>query len=249
MNLDDWHARFVQQAGWTAEARSLIRREINLSEKSRILEIGSGTGAVLDSFYGKESGLFVGLDIHLPSLRFHQKSQPSFELLNADGYKIPFAKNSFELVYCHYLLLWLQQPINLLREMKRITRRGGWVACFAEPDYNSRIDFPETYSQIGLQQNQSLSKQGINLSIGRQLAQNMRRAGFSNATWGIIGAHHNPDQIAEHNQLEELVLADDLQKLASEEKKSHPGSPYQRDMENEDRIQFIPTFYAYAQNE
>ncbi len=249
MNTYEWHARFVQQAGWTAEARSLILKEINLAENSKILEIGSGTGAVLDYFHEKQSGLLVGLDIHLPSLRFNQKRRQEYELLNADGFITPFADSCFHFVYCHYLLLWLRQPVNLLREMKRVTQRGGWVACFAEPDYNSRIDYPENFLHIGLQQNQSLSNQGINLSTGRQLAQHMRLAGFSNATWGIIGAHHTPSQTANNDQLEELVLSEDLRKLAFEKKELIKGSLFQRKVEGEDRVQFIPTFYAYAQNE
>jgi len=50
-NLDFWHQRYTQQAGWTLEARRYIFRQIGLEKFAAILEVGSGTGAILSSLY------------------------------------------------------------------------------------------------------------------------------------------------------------------------------------------------------
>jgi len=56
-------------------------------------------------------------------------------LSGGDASRLPFADGFFDLTYCHYLFLWLKHPLQALQEMKRVTRPGGWVATFAEPDY------------------------------------------------------------------------------------------------------------------
>ena len=39
--------------------------------------------------------------------------------------RCPFTNASFDLTFCHYLLLWLKDPLSAIKEMKRVTRPGG----------------------------------------------------------------------------------------------------------------------------
>ena len=43
----DWHARYTQQANWTAQTRRYLYEKAGLSKTARVLEPGCGTGAVL----------------------------------------------------------------------------------------------------------------------------------------------------------------------------------------------------------
>jgi len=247
LKTQEWHNRFVQQSSWTTEARSFILNRIRLPQQARILEIGSGTGAILDSYPEPRSGQLFGLDLHFQFLRFNKIGKPTIELINADGYCIPFLENYFDFVYCHYLLLWIQEPVKMLQEMKRVVRKESWVACFAEPDYQGRIDYPENYSKLGLLQNQSMKIQGARIDGGRQIAHQLQDAGFSNITWGIIGANRPLVSNLQEAELEQKVLENDLNLLAEE--KSNPFRPFENlaDDNLESHIQFIPTFFAYAQ--
>ncbi len=136
-----WSSRYNDQASWTRETRNFILQQISLPHHSNILEVGCGSLAVLRDFNELHQVTF-GVDIDLEILKFSKKTNMNSNLINADGLQIPFAKESFDLCFCHYLLLWITNPISILREMTRVTKINGWICCFAEPDYLARIDYP-----------------------------------------------------------------------------------------------------------
>ena len=45
-SLKDWHAQFLQQAGWTSNLREYIYDKVSLSKARSILDVGCGTGAL-----------------------------------------------------------------------------------------------------------------------------------------------------------------------------------------------------------
>ena len=54
----------------------------------------------------------------------------------------PMQTELFDIVYCHFLLLWVSDPLQALLEMKRVAKEGVHILAFAEPDYTGRIDKP-----------------------------------------------------------------------------------------------------------
>ncbi|MCJ7693914.1 MAG: class I SAM-dependent methyltransferase, partial [Anaerolineaceae bacterium] len=147
-HLTDWHRRFKQQATWTANLRQYLLNIANLEPGSKILDVGCGTGALFSDFDPVNSTL-VGLDIDKSSLLFAKELAQKPGLICGDGYRLPIRSGSFDLVFCHYLLLWCKDPLAILKEMHRVTKKGGMVMCFAEPDYTSRIDHPEEFRRLG----------------------------------------------------------------------------------------------------
>ena len=65
------------------------------------------------------------------------------------------------------MLLWVQSPSEVIREMARVTKSEGYILALAEPDYGGKIDYPE----FGLRDliSDSLVKAGANPNIGRRL--------------------------------------------------------------------------------
>ena len=78
-------------------------------------------------------------------------------------------KASFDICLCHFLLLWIANPLAALKEMRRIVKPGGWVLALAEPDYGSRIDFPPELEALGQAQSKALQSQCADVSVGRKL--------------------------------------------------------------------------------
>ena len=46
----EWHRRFLQQAQWTGDLRKYLDREIDRAPVKSLLDVGCGTGALLDEF-------------------------------------------------------------------------------------------------------------------------------------------------------------------------------------------------------
>jgi len=246
LTLDDWHERFLQQAGWTEPLRAHLFTRAGIRDARRILEVGCGTGAVCASAAREyPSAHSVGLDIDLARLRYARAHGRDCRYAHGDALHLPFPKGAFDLTYCHYLLLWIGNPEQALREMVRVTRRGGWVAALAEPDYGGRIDHPVELASIGRMQSDSLRRQGADPGIGRELVGLFSKSGVRVETSGVLGAELSPGgEGSKAAELELNILRDDLG-----DKVSGPEWEIIREADRAARssgrrVLFIPTFYA-----
>ncbi|MHA1972334.1 MAG: class I SAM-dependent methyltransferase [Candidatus Hodarchaeales archaeon] len=135
---------YLQQMSWTKQTRKYLFRKMNLFHSKNILEVGSGTGRLLQEINAFNPKIKpIGLDIDYFSLDFMLKNNRiDLPVINASGETLPFSDNLFDITICNWLLLWLKKPFLVLKEMVRVTREGGWIACLAEPDYAGRLDYP-----------------------------------------------------------------------------------------------------------
>jgi len=128
--------------------------------------------------------MVVGFDRDLDALLFQGSSKAS--LVNADAENPPFQERAFDLVFCHYFLLWLEDPVPVIKAAKRLLKPGGYLAVFAEPDYASRQTSTETINKLAELQNRSLAAQGVYLKTGRQLGKLLMDCGFALVELGTI---------------------------------------------------------------
>jgi SAM-dependent methyltransferase len=245
LTLEEWHRRFCQQARWTEALRAHFFRPTGLHPR-RILEVGCGTGAVTSALAREvPAASITGVDIDLPRLQFAHRQDSQSVYFAGDGMRLPFASRSFDLVCCHFLLLWIPSPEAVLGEMVRVAREGGWVIAFAEPDYTARIDYPPPLEEIGRLQTEALRRQGADPAIGRRLVSLLVGAGLSVMETGVLEAQINPPEPdAEETELEWKVLRDDLGA-------DLPDSEWEKFREIDrtarkrgDRVLCVPTFYA-----
>ena len=208
----------------------------------RIMEVGCGTGAVLADYSKKPSYLTFGLDIENSALYFSQKEDLKAILICGDAIALPFANSSFDLTFCHYLLLWLKDPLSALKDMKRVTKPGGTVCAFAEPDYGRRIAYPAELEKITDLQTQSLIQQGANPNMGRQLRHLFTEAGMSKVQAGVLAAEWHENSVSLETEME--IINNDLALL---EKKEHSTEIFDNSQFPKDCIYFIPTLYACGQ--
>lgn len=243
MSLADWHNRYLQQAGWTREVRRHLFSQANMQPGAKILEVGCGTGAVLGQIGNETPFNLTGIDIDFPNLAFTQGTCPEAALTQADGHLLPFADGSFDAVYCHYLLLWVDYPVQILREMRRVTKPGGVVFALAEPDHASRIDAPAPLDELGRMQTVALATQGANIWMGRLLSQYFSEAGLKPVLNGLLGAEWTGEQKTA-DKLEWDTLRADLTDSLGEMELSQYQAVDQAAWETGTRVMFIPTFYA-----
>lgn len=244
MDNQAWHQRFLLQSLWTKQLRAYIQKKAFLTPESIILDVGCGTGALLNEHYQISQHLH-GIDLDLKRCEFAYKSNSPAFIVNGNALSLPYKNASFDFVYCQYLLLWIPEKFKALEEMRRVCKSGGFIALYAEPDYGARIDYPESFKRIGYYQNQSLKKQGVQLEIGRQLRDHLIKAGFEDIKMGMLSGEWRINTVKQFH-LEWEIIGHDLSLVLPE---NHILDLYTQafyDWQNNSAFSFIPTFYAIA---
>lgn len=239
----NWHSRYTQQAKWTRDLRAYIFDKIKLKDSQRVLEVGCGTGAILSELPTYVS--LHGLDIDSAALNQCQTHMPSTSLIHGDVLKLPYSNDSFDVVYCHFLLLWVDDPLQALHEIKHVTRPHGHIIAFAEPDYTARIDQPEELVQLGKWQAESLKKQGADPGFGARLAESFFQAGIQIVETGPIQSVEN-ETSADDWEIEWAVIESDLAGWVPEADIQKMKQLDKTARERGERILHVPTYFVWG---
>ncbi len=119
--------------------------------------------------------------------------------------------------------------------------------ALAEPDYGGRIDYPDELSVIGKWQIDSLLQQGADPLIGRKLRTLFATSGLNQIEAGVLGGEWKTASLGTEQESEWAVIRSDLAR--EPEKLSRLDKLYQIDQqaqEHNERILFVPTFYAWG---
>ncbi|MEO8354307.1 MAG: methyltransferase domain-containing protein [Chloroflexota bacterium] len=239
----NWHTRYTQQAKWTCDLRTYLFNRAGLQDASRVLEVGCGTGAILSELPTHRSR--HGLDLDPAALAQCRIHVPGASLIRGNALQLPHPDETFDIVYCHYLLLWVRDPLQALLEMKRVTRPKAHVIAFAEPDYTARVDKPLELIPLGKWQTKSLNKQGADPGLGARLAGLFFQAGIKINEAGTIQsaeAAPSPDEW----ELEWNVIESDLRGLVAGEDIQAMKRRDQRAWQQGERVLHVPTYFAWG---
>ena len=242
----NWHVRFTQQAGWTVPLRKYLYEKANLLQAGAILEVGCGTGAVLAELPTFTNAQLHALDLDHARLLEACEHAPSARFVNGNALALPYPAHAFDVSLCHFLLLWVSDPVQVLREMRRVTCSGGAVLVMAEPDYSHRIDQPQELARLGELQTRALQQQGADPAVGLKLPALFDQAGIKLVETGILKKLKNEALSAEEWELEWSVLEYDLAgRLSPSEIASLKKFDIQSRLQGE-RSLFVPTHFAWG---
>jgi SAM-dependent methyltransferase len=185
----------------------------------------------------------VGLDVSEEMLSFARRGERVI-YVRGDAQALPFPGGSFDVVICHYLLLWLVDPARSVREMARVVRPTGAVLACAEPDYGGRVDHPPDMASLGRLQAEALRRQGADPEIGRRLGELFVAAGLQ-ATVGVMAGRWDvPASPDGEFEAEWAMRERDLSALLSLEELYRLRSVDRQALATGRRVLFVPTFYA-----
>jgi SAM-dependent methyltransferase len=180
------HRLFILHHIYGPAGRRLLI-QAGLKPGMRVADFGCGVGAVT-SMLGEmvgPTGSVTGIDVS--AAQIDQAIQicwsaglenVSFRTADAGSTGLP--DNSFDLVYCRFLLLHLTDPAACLREMRRVLKPGG-IVVIEDGDLASATSVPPTalnafadlFSRLG-------PLRGVNYSISNNLFHLVKGAGFAN---------------------------------------------------------------------
>ena len=162
-----------------------VLRDAGLRRGMRVADIGCGPGmvtAMLAEIVGPE-GDVVGVDLsgaQIAQARSRiRNGARNIDFVEASAVDTGLPRESFDLVYCRFLLMHLPEPERALAEMLALLKPNGILVCEdgeltsagSEPP-SALVAFSDLWGLLGAQR-------GIDYDLGRRLYQMVLAAGFT----------------------------------------------------------------------
>jgi SAM-dependent methyltransferase len=159
------------QAEWLRGARSRLLRRADIAHRRRVLDLGAGWGHVSHELQQRSGGSVVALDcatLPSPVECGIAEQHPGIERVVANAEALPFADDSFDLVFAQFTFLWIGNPRQAIAEARRVLAPGGVLAAI-EPDFGGLMEHP---GEIALRDVwlAALGRSGADPCVGRKLA-------------------------------------------------------------------------------
>lgn len=117
---------------YPAKLASHLIERYELSEGSRLLEVGCGRGEVLKGFI--DAGL-IGHGVDMSPATSHYYPEVELKVTNLEQNQIPYDDGIFDVVYSKSLIEHFYHPERVVDEMFRVLRPGG-VLLALTPDWD-----------------------------------------------------------------------------------------------------------------
>jgi len=179
-------ARLQRQSDELRPQTAELLGRIGLAPGQSALDLGCGPSGILDllSVAVFPGGRVTGLDAdpaHTTLARQHasERGLANVEVVTADARHTGLPPDSFDLVHARTVLVTIPEPQDVLAEMVRLARPGGWVAS-QEPDIEGAFCYPPLPAWDRLREifRASFGRSGADPLIGRRLPELYRQAGL-----------------------------------------------------------------------
>jgi ubiquinone/menaquinone biosynthesis C-methylase UbiE len=193
-------ARLQRQADELAPESTALLDRVDLQPGDRAIDLGCGPRGVIEMLAERVSpgGRVVGVDAdpaHVAMARdlVTALALPQVEIIAADARHTGLPSGSFDLVHARTLLITLPVPGQVVAEMVRLARPGGWIAGL-EPDTEAAICYPPhpAFDRLGELFPLAFSRNGADPYLGRRMAELYRQAGLEDVVVEARSPIHPP---------------------------------------------------------
>jgi ubiquinone/menaquinone biosynthesis C-methylase UbiE len=191
-------ARLRQQSGELRPYSARLLDRTGLTRSQRAIDVGCGPSGIIDLLAERvtPSGHVVGLDadpVHVTMAREFaaEHGLGNVEVVEGDARHTGLPADSFDLVHGRTLLVTIPDPAEVLAEMTRLARPGGWVAGL-EADCEHSLCHPEhpAWDRLGEIFRTAFSRNGADPLIGRRLPELYRQAGLADVSAECLAPLH-----------------------------------------------------------
>jgi SAM-dependent methyltransferase len=122
---------------------------LRLGEARSVLEVGSGLGILTrEVARSNPQAEVVGVEYSQAQLKKAEKhGQPNLRFVQGDAHSLRFEDDSFDVVYCRWLLEHVSDPVGVVREMRRVLKPGGTIFVQENDVSLQRYDPPAPQAQ------------------------------------------------------------------------------------------------------
>jgi len=136
---------------WDEEMRGEAIEMLDIQPSDHVLDVGCGTGFATEALLTKTDNVY-GLDQSAHQLekayaKFGKRGPVRFH--RGDAERLPFADDSFDVVWSSGSIEYWPNPVDALEELRRITKPGGQVLVVG-PDYPNNTVFQKMADAIML---------------------------------------------------------------------------------------------------
>jgi SAM-dependent methyltransferase len=158
--------------------------EAGLQRDMRVADVGCGVGmvtALLAELVGAE-GHVVGIDASAAQLaqarQRWETRYPNVQFTEASATSTGLPPESFDLVYCRFLLIHFPKPDEALREMRALLKPNGILVCEDGDLTSAGSEPPSAYGAFADLWGRLGPLRGVDYTFGRRLFQILQAAGF-----------------------------------------------------------------------
>ena len=180
-------ARLQRQADELAADSAALLDRVGLRPGNSAIDLGCGPRGILDLLAGRVSpgGRVAGLDADPAHTAMAAEFAASrglsdVEIMTADARHTGLPSGSFDLVHARTLLVNVPDPAELVAEMVRLARPGGWVAGM-EPDTEYAMCYPPhpAFTRLCEIFPVAFGRNGADPAIGRRVPELFHQAGLT----------------------------------------------------------------------
>lgn len=142
-----YHEAVMRSHSWRTAENSAAYLLGELAPGTTVLDVGSGAGTITADLAALVApGRLTAVDVSEEVLaktraQVAERGLDNVATAVADVHALRFADDSFDVVHAHQVLQHLADPVQALREMRRVCRPGGVVAA-RDADYASMTWYP-----------------------------------------------------------------------------------------------------------
>jgi len=143
------HESVLRSHSWRTAANSAAYLLPSLQPHMHILDIGCGPGTIsADLATLVPSGKVIGLE-YAPDVLVQarataaERGVENIEFVVGDVHALEYPDDTFDVVHAHQVLQHVGDPVQALREMRRVTKPGGIVAV-RDADMSAMTWYPES---------------------------------------------------------------------------------------------------------
>ncbi|MEU0556489.1 methyltransferase domain-containing protein [Dactylosporangium sp. NPDC006015] len=178
------HESVLRSHRWRTAANSAAYLLPVLRPGMTLLDVGAGPGTITaDLASAVAPGAVTALEATAEALEVTKAGVRGVSYVVGDVHALDFPDDSFDVVHAHQVLQHVADPVQALREMRRVCKPGGYVAA-RDSDYAAFTWFPqlpELDEWMALYQRMARANSG-EPDAGRRLLSWARAAGFTDVT-------------------------------------------------------------------